>query len=339
MKQKVTRFLILVLLLTIFPFSTVSAASDQDTVITEAKSYIGVPYVYGGTTPKGFDCSGFIRYIFAKVGIELPRISVDQYNAGSKVSKAELQPGDLVFFEKTYNKAGITHSGLYIGNDQFISATSSKGIKIDSLSSSYWGPKYYGATRIIENAKPVIEIKPGEFFDVAASDPAHKAISTLSDKKIINGYGDGTFGPEDRVTRGQAAAIVNRVLKQQPTSLNAFRDVPESHIFAKDIAAIKELGIIEGFTDGTFRPNAYMTRAEMAVIIQKAFDLQDSSYAKTSSTYSDVDPSYWAHDAIVTMSSIDTTSIFAGDRYYAKDLATRGFFSVGIYNSMNITSL
>src|SRR4051812_18545233 len=136
MKQQFAKVLIVFLLMTILPFHSVSAASNQE-VISTAKSYIGVPYVFGGTTPKGFDCSGFIRYVFEKVGIDLPRVSADQYNAGSKVSKAELQPGDLVFFEKTYSKAGITHSGIYIGNNEFISSTSSKGIKVDSLSSTY----------------------------------------------------------------------------------------------------------------------------------------------------------------------------------------------------------
>ena len=99
---------------------------------------------------------------------------------------------------------------------------------------------------------------------------------------------------------------------------------------------MKELGIINGFPDGTFRPNDNMTRAEMAVILQKAFNLQNSSYSVASSRYSDVDPSYWAHDAIVTMSNIDSTSVFAGDRYYATDLATRAFFTAAIYNTMNI---
>ena len=222
MRQQVTKILIIVLLMTILPFHSVSAASDQEEAIKVAKSYIGVPYVFGGTTPNGFDCSGFIRYVFEKVGIDLPRISADQYNAGTKVSKAELEPGDLVFFEKTYNKAGITHSGVYIGNNEFISATSSKGIKVDSLSSTYWGPKYYGATRVIER-------QPGEFSDVNTSNLAYNAIFTLSNKAIIQGFEDGTFRPENNVTRGQAAAIVNRVLNKQPMNLNAFSDVPTSH--------------------------------------------------------------------------------------------------------------
>ena len=128
MKQQVAKILIVFLLMTILPFPF-RFGSIKSEVIDIAKSYIGVPYVWGGTTPSGFDCSGFIRYVFEKVGINLPRISADQYNAGTKVSKADLQPGDLVFFEKTYNKAGITHSGIYIGNNEFISATSSKGIK------------------------------------------------------------------------------------------------------------------------------------------------------------------------------------------------------------------
>lgn len=329
MRQLLTKLLIAVLVLVIFPFQSVSAASNQE-FINIAKSYIGVPYVYGGTTPKGFDCSGYLRYVYGQVGIDLPRTAADQYNVGTKVSKANLQPGDLVFFEKTYNKAGITHAGIYIGNNQFISATSSRGVKIDSLSNTYWGPKYYGATRVITNTN-----KPGEFWDVDSNHAAYQAISTLTDQKIINGYGNGAFGPEDRVTRGQAAAIINRVLNKEPNSLNSFRDIPSSSPFAKDIAAIKELGIINGFSDGTFRQYEYMTKAEMAVIVQRAFNLQNAGYSTANVIYSDIAPGYWAHDAIVTMNQIDTTTIFNGDRYYASHRATRGLFSAAIYNSIN----
>lgn len=278
----------------------------------------------GGTTPSGFDCSGYTSYIFRNFGIELPRTSSDQYNVGTKVNKADLKTGDLVFFHGTTNKSGITHVGIYLSDNQFISATSSKGIKVDSLSGGYWGPKYYGATRVLTAA-------PGEFLDVSTSDPTYPAIKTLTAASIIQGYGDSTFHPDENVTRAQAAVIINRVLKKQASSPAGFSDVSDSKWYAADVAAIKEAGIINGFSDGTFRPDANMTRAEMAVILQRAFNLP----VQAANTYSDIPATYWAHDAIVTMASIDSTSVFAGDRYNATDLSTRSFFSAAIYNAMN----
>ena len=177
---------------------------------------------------------------------------------------------------------------------------------------------------------------PGEYNDVDSNRKSFEAIKTLGTKGIIQGYDDGTFRPESNVTRGQAAAIVNRVLKYEPKNLNSFKDVPSSYRFAKDIAAMKELGIIEGFEDGTYRANANMTRAEMAVILQEAFDLASNSEVKTAgSPYSDISPAYWAYDAIVTMGSIDTTTIFDESHYKATDQASREFFTAAIYNSMN----
>jgi hypothetical protein len=333
MKQKVSRLLVVAMLLTIIlPFQSISAASSTpDQIVKVAKEYIGVPYKWGGTTPSGFDCSGYMRYVYDQVGISLPRTAADQYNAGTKVSKSELKPGDLVFFHKTYNKKGITHAGIYIGNNQFISATSSKGIKVDSLSSSYWGPKYYGATRVIDKA-------PGEFYDLNSNHVAYDAISTLTKLNIIYGYEDGTFKPDANLTRGQAAAIINRQLKKNPSKLDHFSDVPTNSRFAKDIAAIKELGIIQGFGDGTFRPNNTMTRAEMALIVQKAFELEHAQIASTRNKgYNDIEPGYWAHDAIVTMSHIDTTTLFDGDQYYPAKNASRAVFTTAIYNAMNAT--
>lgn len=116
-------------------------------VVQSSMQYIGVPYVFGGTSPSGFDCSGFVRYVFANAGISLPRTADAQYEVGYPISSAELIPGDLVFFS-TY-EYGPSHVGIYLGEGSFINASSSRGVAIDSLYSSYWGSCYIGARRIM----------------------------------------------------------------------------------------------------------------------------------------------------------------------------------------------
>ncbi|MDF2565774.1 MAG: hypothetical protein K0Q53_2178 [Massilibacillus sp.] len=116
-------------------------------IITTSRKYLGVPYKFGGTTPKGFDCSGYLQYIFAENGMKIPRTADEQYKIGTSITQPQLQSGDLVFFT-TYEK-GASHCGLYIGDGKFIHASSSKGIHIDELNNSYWKPRYIGAKRII----------------------------------------------------------------------------------------------------------------------------------------------------------------------------------------------
>lgn len=125
-----------------------STSAIADKIIATAKKYIGVPYVWGGTSPSGFDCSGLVQYVFKQHGISLNRTTVTQYKQGTYVSKASLKPGDLVFFQNTYG-SGISHVGIFIGNGQFIHASSSKGVMISSLSNTYWASHYYGARRVL----------------------------------------------------------------------------------------------------------------------------------------------------------------------------------------------
>lgn len=129
------------------PVSRDSSSTTVRRLIQTASRYMGVPYVFGGTTPNGFDCSGFTRFVFANYGIQLPRAADEQYDVGQSVSYNRLQPGDLVFFS-TY-APGASHSGIYLGNGQFISATSSRGVAIDRMESSYWGARYIGARRVL----------------------------------------------------------------------------------------------------------------------------------------------------------------------------------------------
>lgn len=133
------------------PVSTTvpSATSSKAlSVIRTAKSLIGVPYVWGGTTPAGFDCSGFSQYVLSKNGISVPRTAAEQYKSGISVSRSNLRVGDLVFF--TTYKPGPSHLGFYIGDGKFIHASSSKGVTISSLGSSYYSSRYIGARRVIK---------------------------------------------------------------------------------------------------------------------------------------------------------------------------------------------
>ena len=121
--------------------------TSGSSIVATAKKYIGVPYLWGGVTPGGFDCSGFVQYVYKLHGIQLPRTSSQQYQTGKSVSKANLQPGDLVFFATSFGS--VNHLGIYIGNNQFIHSGSSTGVTITSLSNSYWSARYVGAKRIL----------------------------------------------------------------------------------------------------------------------------------------------------------------------------------------------
>lgn len=125
-----------------------SSQIKADLVIKTAKSYKGVPYVWGGTSPSGFDCSGFTHYVMLQNDIIIARTASSQYNYGYWVSKSQLKPGDLVFFS-TY-KTGPSHVGIYVGNDQFIHASSGAGyVTISNLSKAYYTQRYLGARRVI----------------------------------------------------------------------------------------------------------------------------------------------------------------------------------------------
>ncbi len=110
-----------------------------------ALRFLGVPYVFGGTSTSGFDCSGFVQHVFAMLGIGLPRTADAQYDVG-RPAVGGPRPGDLVFFD-TYG--GVSHVGIYLGGGKFVHASSSHGVMVSHLSDSYWAARYVGAKRLI----------------------------------------------------------------------------------------------------------------------------------------------------------------------------------------------
>ncbi len=121
------------------PAATSYNSSMGSQIVSYAKNFIGVPYVWGGTTPSGFDCSGFVQYVYRHFGISLPRTTYSQVAMGRSVARADLQPGDLVFFRS----AG--HVGIYVGNETYIHAPQTgRTISIDSMASR----SLYAARRV-----------------------------------------------------------------------------------------------------------------------------------------------------------------------------------------------
>ena len=122
------------------------AVSVGQQLVELAKQYIGTPYVWGGTTTSGFDCSGYTRYVYAQLGYSMKRTAAQQLTNGTSVT--DLQLGDLVFFNNTYSSSlAATHVGIYIGDNQFIHAAAG-GVKITDLSESFYASRYVGARRI-----------------------------------------------------------------------------------------------------------------------------------------------------------------------------------------------
>jgi len=122
---------------------SIAPPSRYGGVVGIAMQYLGVPYVWGGSSPSGFDCSGFVMFVYAQVGVSLPHLAAAQFNYGTPVSSDQLEPGDLVFFD------GLGHVGIYIGGGQFIHAPHTGDVvKISSLGESWYSATFVGARRL-----------------------------------------------------------------------------------------------------------------------------------------------------------------------------------------------
>lgn len=134
---------------TIVDASVVSASANGNAIAQYALQFVGYPYVYGGSSPSGFDCSGFVRYVCSQKGYSVNRTASAQMDNGTSVSYSQLQPGDLVFFNNGNSSKRATHVGIYIGNGQFVHAsTSTTGVIISDMNSAYYTTGFVGARRL-----------------------------------------------------------------------------------------------------------------------------------------------------------------------------------------------
>ena len=135
-------------LLLVAPFVGQAEASSKPAAISKtATDLIGVKYSYGGNTTRGFDCSGFVSYVFKQHDVKVSRTAASMHASGTSVSKTELETGDLVFFNTSGKR--VSHVGIYIGDGKFAHASTSKGVRVDKLNDPYyWGERYVGAKRI-----------------------------------------------------------------------------------------------------------------------------------------------------------------------------------------------
>ena len=125
-------------------------SSEGAKIVETAKKYMGTPYVWGGTSTSGFDCSGFVYYVYKECGYSINRTAESIYSNGEYVDRSALQPGDAICFTTSRSATYIGHVGIYIGDGQFIHASSGTGyVTISSLSETYYNNHYYGARRIV----------------------------------------------------------------------------------------------------------------------------------------------------------------------------------------------
>ena len=126
----------------------VPPATPLAAVVSTALRFVGVPYRDGGSDPSGFDCSGFVQYVFARLGTVLPREVRDQFQLGREVDVKDVKPGDLLFFETVGR--GASHVGMVVGGDQFVHAPSSRGVvRVERFTASYWAMRFVGARRVV----------------------------------------------------------------------------------------------------------------------------------------------------------------------------------------------
>ncbi|MBE2912959.1 S-layer homology domain-containing protein [Anoxybacillus flavithermus] len=317
------RFVSALLLFFLFP-SFAYASESYDRLIPLAKKYVGVPYQFGGSSEKGFDCSGFTRHVMSGVGVTLARTTAEQYKQGSAVKKEDLRVGDLVFFE-TYKK-GPSHAGIYIGDNRFIHASSSRGITVTSLDDSYYKKRYIGARRVLAYEEAV-----GQFRDIGKDFWANKEIEALGKKEIVLGYAKSYFKPDEMMTRAEAAGLLATYFKLNMNDRKeTFTDVPSDHWAVGAVNALAKENIVDR-NNKPFQPDEPLTREQLAMWFAEAWKLKRGADVP----FTDVKETDAAYDAIEKLVASGIANGYEDGTFRPKETVTRAQFAVFFYRAMN----
>ncbi len=162
----------------ISPENTIAQSEPEKTscsmqsFFSDVKQFFGIRYRFGGQTPEGFDCSGFVRFMYDRVfSMRLPRTSWEMATIGKKIERSELKPGDLIFFQT--KGCRINHVGIFVGNDTFVHSSLSKGITEDKLQQKYYDKRFAGAVRVLDNPN-------SDFFSLPSQSETDKQLTEPS---------------------------------------------------------------------------------------------------------------------------------------------------------------
>ncbi|WP_461200846.1 C40 family peptidase [Anoxybacillus sp. TBDG-1] len=317
------RFVFVFLLFFLFP-SFAYANESYERLVPLAKKYVGVPYQFGGSSEKGFDCSGFTRHVMSGLGVTLARTTAEQYKQGSAVKKEDLRVGDLVFFE-TYKK-GPSHAGIYIGDNQFIHASSSKGIIVTSLDDSYYKKRYIGARRVLAYVQAA-----GQFQDVGGNFWASKEIEALGKKEIVLGYAKSYFKPDETMTRAEAAGVMATYFNfDMNNRKEMFSDIPSDHWAVGAVNALVKENIVDK-NNKQFQPDDPLTREQLAMWFAEAWKLKRGADVP----FTDVKETDAAYDAIEKLVASGIASGYEDGTFRPKDTVTRAQFAVFFYRAIH----